>query len=87
LFERLHHRRIGQVLDSIDADLMLKHRCLFGGGTANVLTHGEFRESADIGFICSSIDGYRALRGLVHDGGVQALFARPVTALRGPKID
>ena len=66
---------------------MLKHRCLFGGGAAIALTHGEFRESADIGFICSSIDGYRALRGQVHDGGVQALFARPVTALRGPKID
>ncbi len=87
MFERLHHRRIGQVLECIDAGLMLKHRCLFGGGTAIALTHGEFRESADIGFICASIDGYRALRGLVHEGGVQALFTRPVTALRGPKID
>ena len=65
MFERPHHQRIAQVLEALDASLLLKHRCLFGGGTAIALTHGEYRESVDIDFICSSVDGYREIRGLV----------------------
>lgn len=87
MFERAHHQRIACVLESLDSDLLAKHRCLFGGGTAIALAHGEYRESVDVDFICSSVDGYRALRSLVHQGGVGTLFTAPMTLLREPRID
>lgn len=87
MFERPHHRRIAQVLQGLDAELLLKNRCLFGGGTAIALAHGEYRESVDVDFICSSVEGYRELRNLVRQAGIDALFAAPLPLLRGPKID
>jgi hypothetical protein len=87
LFERPHHQRIARVLERLDAALLLKHGCLFGGGTAIALSHGEYRESKDIDFICSSVDGYRELRTLVSLSGIDALFRTPVTRLRDPRID
>jgi hypothetical protein len=87
LFERPHHRRIARVLEGLDAELLLKSRCLFGGGTAIALAHGEYRESVDVDFVCSSVDGYRELRSLVHRAGIDALFKAPLPLLRGPKID
>lgn len=87
MFERPHHRRIARVLEGLDAELLLKGRCLFGGGTAIALAHGEYRESVDVDFICSSVDGYRELRNLVHQAGIDALFGAPLPLLRGPKID
>jgi hypothetical protein len=87
LFDRPHHRRIARVLECLDADLLLKHRCLFGGGTAIALSHGEFRESMDIDFICASVEGYRELRGLVNKGGIDAALQTPVPVLRDPRID
>lgn len=87
MFERPHHQRIARVLESLDADLLLKNRCLFGGGTAIALANGEYRESVDIDFICSSVDGYRELRSLVNQGGIDALFKTPLPKLREPRID
>jgi hypothetical protein len=87
LFERPHHQRIARVLEALDADLLLKNHCLFGGGTAIALAHGEYRESLDIDFICSSVDGYRDLRGAVHKGGIDALLKSPLPHLREPRID
>jgi hypothetical protein len=62
LFEREHHRRIARALESFDAELLRAQRCLFGGGTAIALKHGEYRESVDIDFIISDLQGYRTLR-------------------------
>ncbi len=87
MFERPHHQRIARVLEALDADLLLKNRCLFGGGTAIALVHGEYRESLHIDFVCSSVDGYRELRSLVHKGGIDALFESPMPQLREPRID
>ena len=87
MFERAHHRRVAEVLSAINADLMVRQRCLFGGGTAIVLSHSEYRESLDIDFICSSIEGYRSLRGTVNSKGFQALLTRPCTMPREAKID
>lgn len=61
-FERIHHRRVAFVLESLDADLLRTDHCLFGGGTAIALTHGEYRESLDIDFMVSDRAGYRDLR-------------------------
>lgn len=62
LFERPHHRRIATVLEALDADVLAANACLFGGGTAMALRYGEYRESVDIGFLVSAVDGYRDLR-------------------------
>lgn len=71
MFERPHHRRIAAVLQALDGHRLLAHRCLFGGGTAIALRHGEYRESVDIDFMVSDLAGYRALRQAL--GGRQDL--------------
>ncbi|MCK0512739.1 nucleotidyl transferase AbiEii/AbiGii toxin family protein [Aromatoleum buckelii] len=65
MFERLHHRHIAQVLESLDGPLLKENQCLFGGGTAIALRYGEFRESVDIDFLVSDLPGYRNLRSLL----------------------
>ena len=87
MFKRPHHQHIVRVLECLDAELLLRNRCLLGGGTAIALAYGEFRESLDIDLICSSVDGYRELRGLVIKGGIDVLFKLPVQKLRDPRID
>jgi hypothetical protein len=62
LFERPHHRRVATVLQALDADALAADHCWFGGGTAMALRFGEYRESVDIDFLVSDIQGYRALR-------------------------
>ena len=65
MFKRDHHLRIATVLQALDAEALRAHGCLFGGGTAIVLTHGEYRESVDIDFLISDLEGYRKLRQLI----------------------
>lgn len=57
--------RIATVLQALDSDLLAKHHCFFGGGTAIALKHNEFRESIDIDFVVSDAAGYKALRNLL----------------------
>jgi hypothetical protein len=77
LFERDHHRRVARVLHALDARQLHAHQCLFGGGTALALRHGEYRESVDIDFLVSHREGYRALRQLMSGPtGIQAI-SRP----------
>lgn len=66
MFKREHHQHIRQVLLALDASRLRNHHCYFGGGTAIVLRHGEYRESIDIDFLVSDIDAYRALRKLLQ---------------------
>lgn len=74
MFERAHHLRIASVLQALDAETISGCGCLFGGGTAIVLTHGEYRESADIDFLVSSQDGYRDLRSRMKGSkGIRAI--------------
>ena len=74
MFEREHHRRVASVLQALDARLLHAHQCLFGGGTALALRHGEYRESVDIDFLVSHREGYRALRQLLSgSAGMQAI--------------
>ncbi len=42
--------------------MLAANTCLFGGGTAMALRYGEYRESVDIDFLVSKVDGYRQLR-------------------------
>lgn len=71
MFERPHHRDVALVLQSLDAQILSQRHCYFGGGTAMALKYGEYRESVDIDFIISQLDGYRELRQLL--GSVHGL--------------
>jgi hypothetical protein len=62
------------VLEALDADLLADNACLFGGGTAMALRFGEYRESVDIDFLVSQVEGYRHLRQrLTSLDGVRAV--------------
>lgn len=73
MFKRDHHVRIATILQALNADLLSQHSCLFGGGTAIVLSHGEYRESIDIDFLVSDRSGYQALRHLLTGKGINAI--------------
>ncbi len=65
---------MARVLEALDGPRLHAQQCLFGGGTALTLRHGEYRESVDIDFLVSHRAGYRALRELLSGpGGVLAL--------------
>tara|TARA_B110000008_G_scaffold161368_1_gene162008 strand:+ start:138 stop:851 length:714 start_codon:yes stop_codon:yes gene_type:complete len=74
MFTRPHHQRIAKVLESLDADLLKRHNCLFAGGTAIALGYGEYRESVDIDFLVSDLASYRYLRNSVREQGLQVLM-------------
>jgi hypothetical protein len=81
LFELPHHRRIATILEALDAETLEATFCLFGGGTAMALRHGEYRESVDINFLVSKVEGYRQLRQrLTGPDGMRAM-TRPGHAL------
>lgn len=74
MFERPHHRRIATVLEALDAQVLAANACLFGGGTAMALRYGEYRESVDIDFLVSRVEGYRQLRQrLTGPDGMRAI--------------
>ena len=90
MFRRDHHVRIATVLQALDGDLLARHQCWFGGGTAIVLLRNEYRESVDIDFLVSDLAGYRSLRLMLT--GQQGLLAicRPglrLTAVAGMQAD
>lgn len=74
MFERPAHRRVGALLDELDAEVLRDCSCLFGGGTRIALELGEYRESRDVDFLIADAAGFAALRMLVRDRGCQALF-------------
>lgn len=71
MFERAHHRDVALVLQSLRPEVLGRHGCYFGGGTAMALRYGEYRESVDIDFLVSDRSGYRDLRQML--GGVPGL--------------
>ena len=82
MFEREHHQRIAQVLYALDAPLLKRHQCLFGGGTAIALRFGEYRESVDIDFLVSDLACYRNIRQLLSGkSGINAIVTSGARAL------
>jgi len=86
MFKRPHHQRIAKVLEAMNADLLMKMQCFFGGGTAISLQIQEYRESVNIDFLCSSPDGYKELR-LIAFEDFNKLFSAPVKRLRDIRIE
>lgn len=72
-FRRPAHNRVLAVLEALDARFLGQHGIYFAGGTRIVLELGEYRESADIDFLCASREGYRALRETVGESSLGAL--------------
>jgi Nucleotidyl transferase AbiEii toxin, Type IV TA system len=87
MFSRPHHQRIFKILSALDVEFLLQSECYFGGGTAIVMLLGEYRESLDIDFLCSSGEGYRAIRNLVFDDGLKKIFKEKITILGDVKSD
>jgi len=91
VFDRPLHQRIAQVLSVLDGSLLKQHGCLFGGGTAIALRFGEYRESVDIVFLVSDLNGYRNLRQLVIGAdSVNAILLRgqpPLSQTSGIRAD
>ena len=70
------HNQILEVLRCLDADLLSDCQIYFGGGTQIVMSHGEYRLSRDIDFLCPYGTGYTQLRRALFDRGYEALFRR-----------
>ena len=62
---RARHETVLAALRALDAAFLARCECYFGGGTRIALALGEYRESADIDFLCASREGYRMLRSTV----------------------
>lgn len=87
MFKRLHHQRIAATLKAFNSTLLEQAQCYFGGGTAIVLSLDEYRESADIDFLCASNEGYRLLRNTVTSNSLGDLIQTPATYLREVRTD
>jgi hypothetical protein len=81
-FARPQHNIIAEALRSMDAAFLERARCYFGGGTAIVLSNGEYRLSLDVDFLCADLDGYRELRVAARGKGAQAVFGSSIETLR-----
>ncbi|WP_295406166.1 nucleotidyl transferase AbiEii/AbiGii toxin family protein [uncultured Thiocystis sp.] len=87
MFRRAHHRRIVGLLSSMNAAFLAETQCCFGGGTCAALLLGEYRESVDMGFLCSHAPGDRDLRNTVTNLSLGELFLTPPTLLREVRAD
>jgi len=87
IFRRARHRVVVQALAAFDVDFLDRTQCYFGGGTRIVLELGEYRESEDIDFLCSSRDGYRALRSAVSEQSLGPLLSETLPLAREVRAD
>lgn len=81
-FARPRHAAVLQVLGALNAPFLHHAQCYFGGGTRIVLALDEYRESADIDFLCSSRDGYRDLRATIDSNSLGKITSRNVRLAR-----
>jgi hypothetical protein len=84
---RPHHRIIAAVLRRMNTDLFVQAQCYFGGGTQLAMALGEYRESRDVDFLCSSRAGFRMLREQVTQRSLGELLSRPLALARDVRAD
>ncbi len=75
------------MLSKLDRAYLARAQCYFGGGTRIVLELGEYRESKDIDFLCSSRDGYRLLRESVSESSLGPIVASVISLAREVRAD
>jgi hypothetical protein len=73
-FHLKQHQLVLQILSRLNVDFFKDCGAYFGGGTFLSLKYDEYRLSKDIDFLCSSIQGYRAIRQQIFDQGYDAIF-------------
>jgi len=86
-YKRARHNAVGKLLASLNADFLGEAKCFFGGGTRIVLELNEYRESADVDFLCSDRAGYRALRAAIKPDSLGELACAPLQLLREIRAD
>lgn len=86
-FYRPHHRLIAGVLRSFNKELLTEARCFFGGGTQMAMTYGEYRESRDIDFLCSSRAGFRTMREQVTQVSLGKIVSGSLKLAREVRAD
>ncbi len=85
MFRREAHRRALAVLEVLDSELLARTATLFAGGTRLALDFDEYRESADLDFLCADADGYAEVRNLARRAGPAALFTVEPTGIEFPR--
>lgn len=85
--KRPGHRHVLELLAGLDRGFLADAKCYFAGGTRIVLELGEYRESKDIDFLCSSQDGYRRLRETVSEQSLGAIVAGNLVLAREVRAD
>lgn len=75
--ERSHHLLITEALKELNGDLLESAGAYFGGGTAIALIRNEYRESVDLDFLTSDFAGFRRLRELARERGLQSFLKHP----------
>jgi hypothetical protein len=73
---------VERILGALNAPFLDRNQCYFGGGTRIVLALNEYRESADIDFLCSSRDGYRNLRSTINNRSLGEIAAGKINLAR-----
>lgn len=86
-YSRPRHNAVDKVLARLNADFLNHATCFFGGGTRIVMELNEYRESADIDFLCSNRDGYRELRSTIRHNSLGELASVPLELLREVRAD
>lgn len=81
-FSRPRHRLVQAALQALDTGFLARAECFFGGGTRIALALNEYRESADIDFLCASREGYRALRSTVNSATLGRIAKGPLALAR-----
>src|SRR3990172_517910 len=81
-FSRPRHATVAAILGALNAPFLDRNQCYFGGGTRIVLSLDEYRESADIDFLCSSREGYRNLRSTIDNRSLGEIAAGKVNLAR-----
>lgn len=81
------HRQVLAVLSAVDSAFLARTECYFAGGTRIVLELGEYRESQDMGFLCSSRDGYRQLREAVSESSLGRILKPGPSLAREVRAD
>ena len=75
------------MLSRLDRRFLARAQCHFAGGTRIVLELGEYRESRDMDFLCSSRDGYRLLRESISEASLGPILASGVSLAREVRAD
>ena len=86
-FTRPRHHQVWKALESFDAGFLNSARCYFGGGTRIVLELAEYRESADVDFLCADGAGYRKLRNTIKQNSLGAILKKPIPLSREVRAD